>query len=69
LGHKDFATTQKYYARIEAGMAGKQLRDALNPPSMVEGYERKIKPDGIVSQTINAINPVIRGKFPPPGYG
>jgi hypothetical protein len=36
---------------------------------MVEGYERKIKPDGIVSQTINAINPVIRRKFPPHGYG
>ncbi len=66
LGHKDSATTQRYYARIEARNVGIEFRKALNP---VKGdiYQNenapKIPTTGPTSQTIRVKTPVIRSKL------
>jgi integrase len=71
LGHKDPATTQRYYARIEAGNAGIELRKALNPVRG-DAYQNenapKIPISGPTSQTISAKTPVIHSKFEMTGY-
>jgi len=71
LGHKNLSTTQKYYARIDAGRAGKQLREALNPN--FQGYVPAntviSKKNELTSQTKKPQNTVIRSKFEMTGYG
>jgi integrase len=63
LGHKDSATTQKYYARIEAGNAGIELRKALN-----NGPKGRISEKAPSSPAVNAKIPVIPKKNEITGY-
>ncbi|OPY34572.1 MAG: Tyrosine recombinase XerC [Methanomassiliicoccales archaeon PtaU1.Bin124] len=70
LGHKNLSTTQKYYARIDAGRAGKQLREALNPGSLREEMKIDRIPAKIElpSQTKKPLNAVIPSKYEMSGY-
>jgi integrase len=63
LGHKDSATTQKYYARIEAGSAGIELRKALN-----NGPKSTISEKCPSSPAVSAKIPVIPKKNDITGY-
>jgi integrase len=77
LGHTDPATTQRYYARIEAGKAGNTLREALNEAKkhkddesfsdteMTKPNNEKVK---ILSPVNNSQKPVINKSFEMSGY-
>jgi hypothetical protein len=65
----DIATTQAYYARIEASKAGKQLHESLSPSYRMQRTMLNNAPMGVESQTISVKRPVIREIFPLPGYG
>jgi 4-aminobutyrate aminotransferase-like enzyme len=66
LRHKNMATTQKYYARIESGTAAKQPPEALLPQN--DAQAQKIEPSEQISQAIMSKKAVIDSKFEMTGY-